>query len=308
MEEIKNTENHVFSLPDENLDWSMSEEGAQNDYDQALMDDQGKSWASRLEEYKAKREARLRASGVKQKIEDEKTIQAISKRIVRAAKEAGNVHHEALHEYTLKEREAAIKSAFLQKINSLTLRESGREYELTDNHRPIIDLLCKYFLRHPEFLDSDLFTTGNPSFHKGILLTGGYGFGKSIIMRTFSFILRSYPSLEPYPEQTPMRFLDVEQLCEMSENETEWRILKLGRHHTCIDDLGAEEREQLYRYKNPIRPLLRHLFNKPKADFKIMATTNLGPEELGKVYGGALFDRMMGCFNVIELKGQSMRG
>jgi DNA replication protein DnaC len=181
--------------------------------------------------------------------------------------------------------------------------------ETIENLKPIM----YYFLRDEKFFQcSRLTDLSRPSFEKGLLIMGGFGNGKSSIMKAFNSILSHHPKLSFAMYDANDVVLDYEQTDKPEDRRTLlWPLLN-GRAH--FDDLKTESIASNYGKKNIFKDVL-------EIRYKNRLTTHItcnyaqgqsgnmqsGLEEFGIKYGGRVYDRLKEMFNIIEFKGSSFR-
>lgn len=191
-----------------------------------------------------------------------------------------------------------------------------------------------YLLRDDRFLRSPLIARGSqypePSLSKGLFIIGGYGSGKTSIMRTLYKIIERGET-EPFPvvktagggintlRKFGLRFgfytsnqvkLNFET-CRKDEESEFWSRHKGGRIY--YDDITAEEvvskfgRTEIFkqilenRYTSRATTLVSLNYNED--DRTIDGTLNL----FGNRYGARVYDRVFEMFNIVTLTGKSLR-
>lgn len=190
-----------------------------------------------------------------------------------------------------------------------------------------IDLLkqeFKDYLKEQFFFDDDLiqdretnkvlktifsWILGEYEPNKGFILTGSYGTGKSSIMKaTMALIFEIYGKSDNYPiginepkyitsKKMARIFIDAERT---KINELIYAGL-LG-----IDDFGYESKEvrSFGTIVFPFEEIIMERYDKKKI---VLATTNLKPEQIEKIYGGHVLDRLNQICFWIEINTQSKR-
>lgn len=189
------------------------------------------------------------------------------------------------------------------------------QFRIDDDNREAVKLLCYYFTDDPRF-EQD-----GRSLKKGLLLFGGVGVGKSVIMtllqhnqkQSFRLIscfdvvtaFTSQSQEERKYGENPLARFCGDLHAPISGNPFGHRRLGI-----CFDDLGLENPRAMFygEAKNCMEEVLwtRH---KSGEFTKTHITTNLSGEELEKVYGARVRDRMKEMFNVIAwpLEAKSRR-
>ena len=127
----------------------------------------------------------------------------------------------------------------------------------------------------------------------GLILSGGYGTGKTSIIRaikstTMSGSLKTANEIFAY-------FKAFETFNE------EWR-----RGILFLDDVGSEPKKCLI-YGEPRNPIAELLCARYDTNATTIITTNLSIEGIGKRYGDRVYDRMVEQYELIELCHPSFR-
>lgn len=139
---------------------------------------------------------------------------------------------------------------------------------------------------------------------KGLLLSGGPGVGKSIILKKIIPTVYALRNLEVFP----VSCYDLHKIINPKEsNETVFDKVS-QRRHILLDEIGVEINVNIYGEKfNPVEWLINASEDNNKALF---ATTNLNDEMLYALYGKRAFDRLIKKVTKIEFvkKSSSLRG
>lgn len=188
-----------------------------------------------------------------------------------------------------------------------TKSKSGKDFQITDWNREVVDQLCLYFSNDHRFA-KDL--------NKGILIMGKPGTGKTHLMNFFSKNPKASYSLptcktitELYSknwtsnDMTAIEYYSVNKKCESSHA---WDQTELG---FCFGDLGAESSETK-SYGNQRNVMEEIIFNRYEAGIQFHYThftTNLNGKEIESKYGERFRDRIKEMCNVFTLDGPSWR-
>lgn len=141
---------------------------------------------------------------------------------------------------------------------------------------------------------------------KGLLLSGGPGVGKSIILKKIIPTVYALRNLEVFP----VSCYDLHKIINPKEsNETVFDKVS-QRRYILLDEIGVEINVNIYGEKfNPVEWLINASEDNNKALF---ATTNLNDEMIYAMYGKRAFDRLIKKVTKIEfvnrLKSSSLRG
>ncbi len=201
--------------------------------------------------------------------------------------------------------------------------------DILRNNEDVVKLLCKYFTNETAFERAE----EGYSLQKGIYLWGYVGTGKTTLLRLLGRNKRMCYDIHRCADlqRTGMKpnekgVVDIDGLITaMAINRPEpggdiryfyQRIV--GR---CFDDLGTEERT-VKVYGTPRTMMAEILVGRYDGRseylpfFSTHVTSNLNPYEkvddstprIEAEYGTRMYDRFREMFNVIELKGDSLRG
>ena len=136
----------------------------------------------------------------------------------------------------------------------------------------------------------------NIALHKGIILSGPTGCGKTSLMRILGVLAPPH-----------LRFLvkPSRNICYEFTDFGYSVIKKYTKHKQlalCLDDLGTELPIRYFGTEvNVIREVLLSRYDKFITDGQIThATTNLSSSELGKIYGSRIRSRFKEMFNLIS--------
>ena len=189
--------------------------------------------------------------------------------------------------------------------------------------------LCTYFIGHPIFLKSPILNRkSEPNLRKGLMIIGGYGCGKTSTLKTFyeMFIkAKSHPitikdikGIEQFLRRYGMYFsfhtandivAEYEGLQTPDEKDYFWRIHKGGFKY--YDDVMTERTASNFGKIELFKDIFEHRYS---TGVRTIITLNYAgnsvDETLNSIaerYGERVYDRLFEMFNIIELKGKSLR-
>jgi len=256
--------------------WSMADKGAREDEINQVM--AGIDWESRID-----RKAILdrcntaKQQGIWHKNQREKEKISLEKR----AKD-------------LKERCDA--KYFFQLMKFTSLNMLGKPLIVNEFTTPLITALC-FFLSQDQRFESQL--GYDPK--KGLLIRGISGLGKTHAVRCVA-----------ENELNPILILSMLEVADEIRNNGEY-LIKLGEKKVIyLDDVGTEE-PVIKHYGTSINFFKEfiegvYLRNEGKTFNKLVISTNNSFAEIEAKYGFRVRSRMKDMFNVIDVKGQDMRG
>lgn len=195
--------------------------------------------------------------------------------------------------------------------------------------RRLVRTLCAYFLQKKAFVRSPLLNPKSiPSVEKGIMIVGGYGTGKTSILNTFHQMFKTAASM-------PIQVCDIEgtqqllgryklgfgyftandmvktfeAISDPQEKEMFWSRFSKGIKY--FDDVMTESTASNYgkieifkdlfemRYTNGAKTIISLNYSGSSIDETL--------DSVSKKYGERVYDRIFEMFNIIELKGESLR-
>lgn len=180
--------------------------------------------------------------------------------------------------------------------------------------------LIRYFAKDDEFLnygakDKNGELYSKPGLDKGLLIVGGFGNGKSSIMRTFQ---RCFIGLEDYrfgwfsANEIVLRYEEASRNKNSEILENFWQLLV--KKDLYLDDVKSEPDANAYGKKNLMNILIQERYNKK---LKTHITCNYAQghnnnldealKEFKSRYSNQVYDRLFEMFNIIEFTGKSFR-
>lgn len=224
-------------------------------------------------------------------------------------------------------------------------KNTGKEYDMTANNGEagvLLDTVLYYiFSDSDNFLHSSLLSDLSvPSINKGLLIVGGYGIGKTSIFKILSLIEHAVTgpqriqifckNIQGHDTSLDLSYIKgqllrfkffsandvVERYESLEQNEKEefWRWHSSGIKY--YDDVMTEHVASNYGKIEVFKDIIEKRYN---SGWRTMISTNYGVEEnkhvgtartlemMGERYGPRVYDRLFEMFNIIELKGRSLR-
>lgn len=144
---------------------------------------------------------------------------------------------------------------------------------------------------------------------KGFILTGSYGTGKSSIMKAaMSLIYEMYGKSDLYPIGiNEPKYISAKKMARIFIDGERTKINELIYTGLLgIDDFGYESREvrTFGTVVFPFEEIIMERYDRKKI---VLATTNLKPEQIEKMYGGHVLDRLNQMCFWIEINTKSKR-
>lgn len=177
-----------------------------------------------------------------------------------------------------------------------SLNEHGKELILNEHNKHFIVTLC-YFLSNDARFETEL----GYSFKKGLLIRGISGLGKTHLVKCVQD-----------NELNPILILSMLEINDEIKEQGEYEIRLGNRKMIYLDDVGTEEPTvnhygtKISFFKNFIE--LVYLKNQNKTFNKLLISTNNSFAEIETKYGFRVRSRVKDMFNIIDVKGEDMRG
>jgi DNA replication protein DnaC len=177
-----------------------------------------------------------------------------------------------------------------------------------------VSVLFYYFLRSDDFFKHKSLRANlsKPSFQKGLLLIGGYGIGKTNNMKTFE---RCFAELNNnrFKMHSTNHLVQEFESCSTPIDKADF-FLRLKRGIQCYDDLTSERLASNFGKHNIMKEIFEERYMQNRLTHITMnykSGSNLDVETtlnfLGEIYGDRFYDRIFEMFNIVELKGKSLR-
>jgi DNA replication protein DnaC len=207
------------------------------------------------------------------------------------------------------------------RANELIRFESGdntKEFIPTANQKDAINALSLYFTNSELFetIDVKKYNTMDFPFsiNKGLWMWGNPGVGKTLLMKMFSRNKRlCYRVVEcPKIVQGYVKHGDdhINHYSRCIPDIKSYSNFFQDMVGVCYNDLGIETLQAKHYGTaiNVMESILLDTYENKVPFFQRHVTTNLTFDQVKEKYGVRITDRIKQCFNVIEIKGESLRG
>lgn len=159
---------------------------------------------------------------------------------------------------------------------------------------PVIKTMINYYCGESEL-----------SFKKGLLLMGGIGSGKTLLMRGLNRFLKQFVNL--YVSYVPgfNEIASYDLAAEFSRYGFEMFNDAILGCDLFIDDIGLND--SIVHYGNNYNITSMLLMRRYDSKYKTHGTTNLDAKALKSYFDERIYSRMKEMFNTIYLKGEDRR-
>lgn len=190
------------------------------------------------------------------------------------------------------------------------------DFAIDDDNSDCFDLLCEYFISNEDgFMKrAGRMQIQNPSIHKGLLLAGNFGTGKTDLMKLFAknnrqvYFMRTSKRIAVEFANSEDKKIPQEYLEPYKNPINDAATMYQAISGLCIDEIGAEGLKNNYGNKsNVIGDLIEERYQCQYVGSFLHGTTNLSADELKEFYGERVISRMRQIFNFIELPGNDRR-
>ncbi len=199
--------------------------------------------------------------------------------------------------------------------NHVVLAPQRRTFVIDDDNRDILRFLLYYFNNCP--LAEQVFPGRGYKLHKSLLLQGGVGVGKTLLMQIFSEYLRRTSNPRFFWNLSVTQMVNYytihNNLDRFTYHEEESRGFQCQPENVCLNDIGIQDRTFFGMDTGLLTDEFLHARNEIWTQYGKFAhlTTNLDSKGLEKRFNrndgfGRLVDRFK-TYNVIPLKGKSRR-
>jgi DNA replication protein DnaC len=189
------------------------------------------------------------------------------------------------------------------------LRDRGEKMLMDDYTKQLTEYLARWYCGDNQEV------TDKIRIHKGWLIRGSVGVGKSKLLTSFCKAVNADFYDEIKRRQAPairlVHSFDV-QTAYIEQNTATIEVLK-SIDILVIDDVGVENSEVLY-YGNRLCPFVDLYDKRYRSDLRTVLITNLLPKSdddkevtLRSKYGERIYDRIRECCNDFVFEGESKR-
>lgn len=190
-----------------------------------------------------------------------------------------------------------IEELYLEKLKAIQPRFVVDEY-----CAPVIKLISLWIAQSGEFEGQ----APHYGLRKGIMLLGGIGAGKTLLMRSLADTFRIFDTkvclLPTYVLTEKFSKFGVEAYSKVNYSSDD---ISPAHDYVVFDDLGAETIQSHYgQITNVMAEVMLRRYDN---NVRTFGTSNLDQKTIRKFYGERVWSRMKSMFNFIELKGNDRR-
>lgn len=234
-----------------------------------------------------------------------------------AVKVRKDIEKVQLASYDLQDEEAykAHANLLLYIANNVVLARQRRQFVIDDYNRDIIRFLLYYF--NGCSLAEEVFPGRGYKLHKNVMLQGGVGVGKTLLMQIFSEYLMRIRSPRFFYNLSVTQMVNYytlhNNLDRFTFNEEENRGFQCTPVNICLNDIGIQDKTFFGMDTGLLTDEFLHARNEIWTQYGKCAhlTTNLDDKALRKRFErndgfGRLIDRFK-TYNIIPMGGVSRR-
>lgn len=199
--------------------------------------------------------------------------------------------------------------------NSVVLAPQRRQFVVDDDNRDVLRFLVYYFNNCP--LAEQVFPNRGYKLHKNLLLQGGVGVGKTLLMQVFAEYLRLTGNPRAFHNVSVTQMVNYysmhNNLDRFTYFEEESRGFQCQPENVCLNDIGIQDKTFFGMDTGLLTDEFLHARNEIWVQYGKFAhlTTNLDRRQLAARFSrndgyGRLADRFK-TYNVIPLTGKSRR-
>tara|TARA_R110002167_G_scaffold81296_1_gene222658 strand:+ start:609 stop:1487 length:879 start_codon:yes stop_codon:yes gene_type:complete len=212
-----------------------------------------------------------------------------------------------------KEKKILTKEVLWDLFSKKYFDQNGIKYSKEDESLENIKPLIYYFVGDYENFKrcSNLSRLSVPSFSKGLLLIGGYGTGKTSVMKAIQSSL-AHSNVSFKTKSTNDIVTEYEGCTDQIQKDEFWR--NLTNYTWNFDDMLTEREASNYGKVNIMKDVLEIRYDKKNKTYGTCNFNDNYPNDMdhglmqfGEKYGSRVYDRLFSMFNIIEFKGKSYR-
>ena len=199
--------------------------------------------------------------------------------------------------------------------NNVVLAPQRRRFVIDDDNKQVLRFLLYYFNDCP--LAEEVFPGRGYKLHKNLLLQGGVGVGKTLLMQVFSEYLRRTNNPRFFHNLSVTQMVNYytihNNLDRFTYHEEESRGFQCQPENVCLNDIGIQDKTFFGMDTGLLTDEFLHARNEIWTQYGKFAhlTTNLSADQLKQRFNrndgfGRLVDRFK-TYNVIPLTGKSRR-
>jgi DNA replication protein DnaC len=205
------------------------------------------------------------------------------------------------------------KNELWKEFKSNFIKNENKEFDQNINCLENIKPLFYYFIGDiNEFRKcNNVSLLSNPSLEKGLLIIGGYGVGKSSVMKALQDSLQLYPQRFIY--YSANNIVTRYETCQTNDDKSKF-FKEMTSGKLLFDDLTTEEIASNYGKIDILKRIIEERYDLKKTTHIAMNYDNRFPNDvkkaldyIGERYGDRVYDRIFEMFNVVEFTGLSMR-
>lgn len=191
---------------------------------------------------------------------------------------------------------------------------TGKTFEENKFTCQNLSALFYYFLQDEAFYTHEniIKTESHPSLHKGLLIIGGYGCGKTSYMEAIEVSLKQLklPAFKTY--STNQVVLEYESCCTQQDKKSFYE--KYTNGILFFDDLMSEHKANNFGHIEIMKDIIEMRYNNRKPTFisanyddHFAGDINQALLKIGNRYGPRVYDRLFEMFNILQFNGKSLR-
>lgn len=198
--------------------------------------------------------------------------------------------------------------------NNIVLAPQRRTFVVDDDNKQLLRFLLYYFNNCP--LAEEVFPDKGYKLHKSLLIQGGVGVGKTLLMQVFSEYLKLTNNPRAFVNVSVTQMVNYYTLHNNLDRYTYNEESSLGFQskpvNICLNDIGIQDKTYFGMDTSLLTDEFLHARNEIWTQYGSHAhlTTNLDNAQLRKRFGVDPYNRLVDrlkTYNIIYLKGKSRR-